>query len=132
MTGLLTAINTYWDANLVNTVGQLYQTIQKPGATMPYAVFTVIAAPATSRYGGVAFAAPQIQFTARDVGSAAALAKCELIIAALDERAFSISGKQNFFTRRLHDPIPEPADPTEDEQGRDTFGWIVTYEFANT
>jgi hypothetical protein len=137
MQKILAAIKSYWDgaSSLSSTVGSLYLGVAAQGATAPYAVYTVITAPSTSKYGGVSYSEPLIQFTVRGAGSAsaganAALVKAELVMAAMDEHAFSLSGSQHMNILRIGEPIPEPQDPTAQESGFDTFGWILQYQLS--
>ncbi len=134
MKALLTAINTYWDATsaLVTDIGPLSINETPPGTTGAYVVMNVIVAPKTWNYGSASYAEPMIQFTLRDSDSLTGLTKIEAMTALLDDKVFTISGKQNFGCVRQGDAIPEPSDPEQDEAGLLSFGWIVTYSLANT
>jgi hypothetical protein len=135
MKGLLTAINTYWDATsaLVTDIGPLALHETPPGTTGTYVVLSVVASPTSLGYSTASYTEPTFQFTLRDDDSIDGLTKIEAMIALLDDRVFTISGKQNFGFVKEHDPVPEPIEPPNpDEQGRPSFGWVVTYRAACT
>jgi hypothetical protein len=134
MTGLLTAITAYWNATsaLVTSIGPLGLMESPPGTALTYVVLNPITAPKTWNYGSTSFAEPLIQFTVRGTTAAASLALAEAMCAILDDKVFTISGKQNFGFVRIGDPIPEPSDPEIDQSGNPSFGWVVQYSAANT
>jgi hypothetical protein len=134
MKGLLTAINTYWDATsaLVTDIGPLGLNEIPPSTTGAYVVLSVVASPTSFNYGATSFTEPTLQFTLRDSDSLTGLTKIEAMMALLDDKVFTIASKQNFGFVREHDPLPEPADPEPDQEARPSFGWIVTYRAANT
>lgn len=111
--------------------GGLHINIAPPSTAMPYAIFTPIVSPTTQVYGaGAGFTEPQGQFVIRAVGSDAALLLCEQLAAAYRNQTLTISGGKMLNNVQTSDPIPEPGDPGQDEQGRDTFGWIVSFRFS--
>jgi hypothetical protein len=136
MQRLLAAIKTNFEANGTLTgafTGGIHFMEAAPGTALPYLIVVPVTSPTTYKYGGAAFSEPVIQFTSRAVGANTALANLETLMGVFDEIVFSLAdSKQHFYTKRQGEPLPEPADPEQDEQGRDTFGWIITYDLATT
>lgn len=136
MQRLLAALKTaFTDNATINAAvtGGLHFMEAQPGTAMPYAVMTPVASPTTSKYGGIAFSEPTIQFTFRQIGANAALQVAETVMGVLDDLSLTLAdSKQCFYLRRQGEPLPEPDDPDQDESGNDVYGWIVTYDFATT
>ena len=134
MTSLLTAIQTLFTSSLAGSItGGLYIGVVPPGTAAPYAVMNVISSPTTQTYGTVGgFTEPEIQFTVRSSGAAAALALAESLRDAYKNQVLSLSSGKMLNTVLTQDPIPEPQDPTQDESGNDSFGWIISFRFATT
>lgn len=134
-TELLSALQTWFAANLATPFTGGLSIHEIPARTaFPYAVATLIASPATQKYGGagVAYSENVVQFSVFGVPPAAnALAAMDALIAALDNVTLSLAnGRQHFHSIRLGEPVPTPDSPGQDEQGRDVFVWTVTYQFA--
>lgn len=136
MTNLLTAIVTYFSAAgsgpLSSSItGGIHLRRVADGTALPYCTLTPIASPTDSRYGGVSFSQPQIQFTVWGVGANASLVLAETLMAALDTKTFTLGSASNFYMRRLGEPIAVD-DPEENDAGNDVCGWAITYEYATT
>jgi hypothetical protein len=130
---LLTAINTYFDGAsglLTQITGGLHFEETPSGVSMPYAIAYVISASATSKYGGVSYSEPVIQFTVFGQGARVALLLIEALITKFDEHSFTLSSGTQINATRQHEPIPLPDFPQQNESGNPCYGYVVTYAYS--
>jgi hypothetical protein len=106
-----------------------YRDVAPEQAPLPFLVSTVIASPATYRYGGIQRTEPSIQFAAFGIGQDAVFGKLKILTDAFDEFLFTLSAGHVVNMTRAGDPIPVHQDD-KDEQGRDVWQWAVTYDYV--
>lgn len=133
MESFLAAIKArFTAASLPATItGSIWLNNAPAGTVAPYAIIRPVVSPTTQVYGsGKGFTEPQVDFVVRAAGADTALAACETLATAYRNQILTISGGQMLNVLQISDPIPEPSDPTPDESGNDSFGWIVSFRFS--
>lgn len=139
LTALVAYTNAAGSGPLTDTItGKFWLNAAPTGTAMPYCLITIAGGTTNHKYGSAApsFEESVIQFTVRAAAANTALDLVENattgLCAKMDGTVLTISSGQHFQMMRLGPPIPEPQDPSENEQGQDTFGWIVQYAVAST
>lgn len=130
--GIVTAFPAFVDSTTGGAVTYpvgVYADEAPERATLPYMVTSIIAAPATTRYGGIQRTEPQIQFAAYGVGRAAGYARMLAFINVFDELTLTLSSGKMVNTTRLGSPVPA-LDPSKDETGQNVWQWTVVYQFV--
>lgn len=98
-----------------------------PGANR-YLAYTVVSAPQTLKYGGTQHAEVLMQFSAYGNGHDATGTAIKAFTDVFDDLILTLSSGHNINTMRMTEPLPA-LDPEKDSQGRDVWGWSVSYEF---
>lgn len=97
--------------------------------TQPYLVYTVIAAAASSRFGGVGFVEVSIRFTAWGIGADAVTAVADTLAAEFDEATLPLSTGTLMNSTRMTDPVPQFAEVVDGES-QEWWRADVEYTFA--
>jgi hypothetical protein len=132
MLTLLNAIYSKFTATSALTTafpGGLYRDRAAEGTAMPFLVSNVVAAPATTRFGGVGFSEATIRFTSYAVGHDVSLAAIQTFVGVFDELILTISGNTQLNTTRKNDPIPR-LETSVDGSGQEVWRCDVIYDFA--
>lgn len=134
MLALLTAIESrFASASLPTSItGGLWLNMLPPNSVIPYAAVFVADSPTTQLYGSNSFTEPLVDFVVRGVGANASLALAEALRDAFKNQILTLSSGKMVNTVLLGDPIAQGDDPVKNEQGDDTFGWVIPFRFTTT
>jgi hypothetical protein len=125
------ALTTAFTGNLRGdgTTWAVFWDMAAEGAVQPYLVIQQLAAPMTSKYGGVLFSEPIYRFKSVAVGRAMAIANIEKVMTAFDEAILTLtSGRVNNVTR-LGDPVTTMYLP-QNSAGATEFESVVDYQYS--
>lgn len=131
MLALLNALTTFVAGNApIGTAfpGGFHAGRAPEGTAMPYLVYSEVAAPRQTMYGGKGYGTPTLRFTAFGVGKSTVGAAIETFVAAVDEQVFTLATGQMTNTIRRQEPT-SMLEGSLDQSGNEVWRWDVLYDF---
>lgn len=124
-------VDRFTAASLGTTItGGIHHNIADDGTAMPYAVYRLVAAPNTQFYGSMGINEPQVDFIVRGVQDDVTLLLCQSLRDAYVNQVLTLTSGRMLNCNLVMDCTPEPEDPIEETQGRDSWGWIVSFRYS--